>query len=86
MSGGMSQEIDVEVYHEMTTKRCVNLPIHKFLGLKLISQNAGLATAEYVVGSSHENTSGIYLFILLSSLLYILLSFYHLFHLLHLFF
>lgn len=61
MSGGTSDEIDVEVYHEMTTKRCMNLPIHKFLGLKLISQNAGQATAEYIVGTSHENTSGMYI-------------------------
>eukprot|EP00026_Physarum_polycephalum_P020901 Phypoly_transcript_23794.p1 GENE.Phypoly_transcript_23794~~Phypoly_transcript_23794.p1 ORF type:complete len:145 (-),score=10.13 Phypoly_transcript_23794:39-473(-) len=54
----MTDEIDVGVYHEMTTKKCVNLPINKFLGLKLTSQGSGYATAEYVVGPSHENTSG----------------------------
>jgi len=51
-------EMEVEMYQEKITQKCLNVPVNKFHGLKLISQTAGQAVIEFVPNANHENTNG----------------------------
>jgi len=52
-------EVDVEMYQEAVTNKCINLPIHRFLGLRLVDQTPGHATLEITPNHNHENTNGV---------------------------